>query len=53
MCFQGSAADIIKVAMVRVHSIITNRTSAADSTDEVTRKFSELGGQCHLILQVF
>lgn len=38
--------------MVRVHSIITNRTSAADSTDEVTRKFSELGGQCHLILQV-
>ncbi|AQK40089.1 Helicase and polymerase-containing protein TEBICHI [Zea mays] len=49
---QGSAADIIKVAMIRVHSIITNRTSAADSTDEVTRKFSELGGQCHLILQV-
>lgn len=50
--FQGSAADIIKVAMIRVHSIITNRTRATDSTDEVTRKFSEISGQCHLILQV-
>ncbi|XP_021301541.1 helicase and polymerase-containing protein TEBICHI isoform X4 [Sorghum bicolor] len=49
---QGSAADIIKVAMIRLHSVITNRTRATDSTDEVTRKFSEFGGQCHLILQV-
>ncbi|CAD6336670.1 unnamed protein product, partial [Miscanthus lutarioriparius] len=49
---QGSAADIIKVAMIRVHSVITNRTRATDSTDEVSRKFSEIGGQCHLILQV-
>jgi len=52
-CFQGSAADIIKVAMIRVHSVITNRTSEVDSTDEVTRIFSEIGGKCHLILQVF
>jgi len=53
ICYQGSAADIIKVAMIRLHSVITNRTRATDSTDEVTRKFSEFGGQCHLILQVF
>lgn len=39
--------------MIRVHSVITNRTRATDSSDEVTRKFSEIGGQCHLILQVF
>ncbi|WVZ89441.1 hypothetical protein U9M48_035849 [Paspalum notatum var. saurae] len=49
---QGSAADIIKVAMIRVHSIITNRSSSVDSTDEVTAKFSEISGHCHLILQV-
>ena len=52
-CFQGSAADIIKVAMIRVYSVITNRTGEVDSTDEVTRIFSEIGGKCHLILQVF
>ena len=52
-CFQGSAADIIKVAMIRVYSVITNRTGEVDSTDEVTRNFSEIGGKCHLILQVF
>ncbi|KAJ1257461.1 hypothetical protein BS78_K017400 [Paspalum vaginatum] len=49
---QGSVADIIKVAMIRVHSIITNRNSSVDSTDEVTGKFSEISGRCHLILQV-
>ncbi|CAL4907070.1 unnamed protein product [Urochloa decumbens] len=49
---QGSAADIIKVAMIRVHSIITNRTREVDSTDEVTRNYSEINGKCHLILQV-
>ncbi|RCV18574.1 hypothetical protein SETIT_3G311900v2 [Setaria italica] len=49
---QGSAADIIKVAMIRVHSLITNRMKEDDSTDEVTRNFSEIGGKCHLILQV-
>ena len=53
MCYQGSAADIIKVAMIRVHSVITNRNRATDSTDEVSRNFLEIGGQCHLILQVF
>jgi DNA polymerase theta len=38
--------------MIRVHSVITNRTREVDSTDEVTRNFSEIGGKCHLILQV-
>ncbi|KAF8666497.1 hypothetical protein HU200_053610 [Digitaria exilis] len=49
---QGSAADIIKVAMIRVHSVITNRTREVDSSDEVARNFAEIGGHCHLILQV-
>ena len=39
--------------MIRVHSVITNRIGEVDSTDEVTRNFSEIGGKCHLILQVF
>lgn len=39
--------------MIRVHSLITNRMKEDDSTDEVTRNFSEIGGKCHLILQVF
>ncbi|KAL6854375.1 hypothetical protein ACP4OV_019278 [Aristida adscensionis] len=49
---QGSAADIIKVAMIKVHSVITNRSKAVDSTDEVTGNFPEIRGHCHLILQV-
>ncbi|KAK3136447.1 hypothetical protein QOZ80_5BG0434890 [Eleusine coracana subsp. coracana] len=49
---QGSAADIIKVAMIKVHSVITNRSMEVDSTDEVIRNLSEITGHCHLILQV-
>lgn len=39
--------------MIRVHSVITNRTREVDSSDEVARNFAEIGGHCHLILQVF
>ncbi|XP_015698275.1 helicase and polymerase-containing protein TEBICHI [Oryza brachyantha] len=52
---QGSAADIIKVAMIKVHSVITNGRmmgTTDDFTDEVMQKFSEIRGRCHLILQV-
>ncbi|TVU51610.1 hypothetical protein EJB05_03050 [Eragrostis curvula] len=49
---QGSAADIIKVAMIKVHSMITNSSAAIASTNEVMRNLSEIRGHCHLILQV-
>jgi DNA polymerase theta len=50
---QGSAADIIKVAMLKLHSVITNGSSAVDSMDGVMQKFSGIRGHCHLLLQVW
>jgi DNA polymerase theta len=52
---QGSAADIIKVAMIKVHSAITNGSTVGatvDSIDVAMQNFSEIRGRCHLILQV-
>ncbi|KAG8048419.1 hypothetical protein GUJ93_ZPchr0009g1479 [Zizania palustris] len=49
---QGSAADIIKMAMIKVHSVITNGRKVTDSSEGVMQNFSELKGRCHLILQV-
>lgn len=50
---QGSAADIIKVAMLKVHSAITNGSNTVDSMDELMQNFSQIRGRCHLLLQVF
>ncbi|XP_020585718.1 helicase and polymerase-containing protein TEBICHI [Phalaenopsis equestris] len=48
---QGSAADVIKVAMIKIHTIIVEGVFAdADSRSEM--RFSSLRGQCKLILQV-
>ncbi|KAM0921821.1 hypothetical protein ACQ4PT_006730 [Festuca glaucescens] len=49
---QGSAADIIKVAMLKLHSVITNGSTAVDSMDGLMQKFSGIRGHCHLLLQV-
>lgn len=49
---QGSAADIIKVAMLKVHSVITNGNCTVDSMNGLMHNFSEIRGRCHLILQV-
>lgn len=50
---QGSAADIIKVAMLRLHSVIANGSSAVDSMDGLMQNFSKIRGHCHLLLQVW
>jgi DNA polymerase I-like protein with 3'-5' exonuclease and polymerase domains len=50
---QGSAADIIKVAMLKLHSAITSGSSAVDSMDGLMQKFSGIRGHCHLLLQVW
>ncbi|CAM0949659.1 unnamed protein product [Alopecurus aequalis] len=49
---QGSAADIIKVAMLKLHSVITNGSNAVDSMDGLMQNFSKIRGHCHLLLQV-
>lgn len=36
---QGSAADIIKVAMLNSHSVITNGSDTLDSMDGLTQNF--------------
>uniref|UniRef100_A0A452ZH86 DNA-directed DNA polymerase family A palm domain-containing protein n=1 Tax=Aegilops tauschii subsp. strangulata TaxID=200361 RepID=A0A452ZH86_AEGTS len=48
---QGSAADIIKVAMLKVHSVITNGSNTVDSMDGLMQNFSQIRGRCHLLLQ--
>ena len=50
---QGSAADIIKVAMLNSHSVITNGSNTVDSMDGLMHNFSQIRGRCHLLLQVF
>ena len=50
---QGSAADIIKVAMLNSHSVITNGSNTVDSMDGLMQNFSQIRGRCHLLLQVF
>ncbi|KAJ3673940.1 hypothetical protein LUZ60_005932 [Juncus effusus] len=49
---QGSAADIIKIAMINIHSVINDINQGPDSNDEMRAKFSNLRGNCHIILQV-
>uniref|UniRef100_A0A452ZHC5 DNA-directed DNA polymerase family A palm domain-containing protein n=1 Tax=Aegilops tauschii subsp. strangulata TaxID=200361 RepID=A0A452ZHC5_AEGTS len=49
---QGSAADIIKVAMLKVHSVITNGSNTVDSMDGLMQNFSQIRGRCHLLLQI-
>uniref|UniRef100_A0A0D9XYP7 Helicase and polymerase-containing protein TEBICHI n=1 Tax=Leersia perrieri TaxID=77586 RepID=A0A0D9XYP7_9ORYZ len=50
---QGSAADIIKVAMIKVHSVITNGSmmgATVDSIDVVMQNFSEVHDE--LVIEV-
>ncbi|KAL0726462.1 hypothetical protein Bca4012_022555 [Brassica carinata] len=49
---QGSAADIIKIAMINIHSAISedNNTTASSSSTET--RFHVLKGRCRILLQV-
>uniref|UniRef100_A0A803LBW8 Helicase and polymerase-containing protein TEBICHI n=1 Tax=Chenopodium quinoa TaxID=63459 RepID=A0A803LBW8_CHEQI len=48
---QGSAADIIKIAMINIYSEIAG-CETHSSTDAHVTKFSMLKGRCHILLQV-
>ncbi|KAK9742156.1 hypothetical protein RND81_03G151800 [Saponaria officinalis] len=48
---QGSAADIIKIAMLNIYSV-TAGVAAQNSTDSLGTKYSMLKGHCRILLQV-
>ncbi|KAJ8644717.1 hypothetical protein MRB53_006465 [Persea americana] len=49
---QGSAADIIKIAMINVHSVIVNGHGAQDLNAAWLTELSVLQGHCRILLQV-
>ncbi|KAL6006246.1 hypothetical protein ACLOJK_040292 [Asimina triloba] len=49
---QGSAADIIKIAMINIHSVVANGCEAHASSAAWAEKFSNLKGCCRILLQV-
>ncbi|KAL5558793.1 hypothetical protein UlMin_035004 [Ulmus minor] len=49
---QGSAADIIKIAMINIYSVIAGEVDAASSTSSLAKKFHMLKGRCRILLQV-
>ncbi|XP_024930711.1 helicase and polymerase-containing protein TEBICHI isoform X3 [Ziziphus jujuba] len=48
---QGSAADIIKIAMINIYSVISG-VDSPDSTSWLATKFHMLKGCCRILLQV-
>ncbi|XP_074287036.1 helicase and polymerase-containing protein TEBICHI [Silene latifolia] len=48
---QGSAADIIKIAMINMYSVIAG-VGAHNTADSLASKFSKLKGRCNILLQV-
>ncbi|KAF9615750.1 hypothetical protein IFM89_026207 [Coptis chinensis] len=49
---QGSAADIIKIAMINIHSVIVDECEKSDATLKYGNQFSMLKGRCRLLLQL-
>ncbi|TKY58268.1 Helicase and polymerase-containing protein TEBICHI [Spatholobus suberectus] len=49
---QGSAADIIKIAMIRIYSAIVAGFGSLDSSSSVATKFHMLKDRCRILLQV-
>ncbi|KAJ0962916.1 hypothetical protein J5N97_028038 [Dioscorea zingiberensis] len=49
---QGSAADIIKIAMINIHSVISEGYEAPNLSNGVSTNFPMLKGHCRIILQV-
>ncbi|OUZ99943.1 DNA-directed DNA polymerase [Macleaya cordata] len=49
---QGSAADIIKIAMITIHSVIAEGCLIPDSASNFAAQFPMLKGHCRLVLQV-
>ncbi|XP_061336496.1 helicase and polymerase-containing protein TEBICHI [Gastrolobium bilobum] len=49
---QGSAADIIKIAMIRIYSLIVTGVDSLDSSSSIATKFHMLRDRCRILLQV-
>ncbi|XP_047322143.1 helicase and polymerase-containing protein TEBICHI [Impatiens glandulifera] len=49
---QGSAADIIKIAMINLHSLIAEDNENIHVCKELASKFHMLRGHCRILLQV-
>ncbi|CAI9093473.1 OLC1v1028975C1 [Oldenlandia corymbosa var. corymbosa] len=49
---QGSAADIIKIAMINLHSVISEDAVKSCSSSDLVEKFHMLKGRCRILLQV-
>lgn len=49
---QGSAADLIKIAMINIHSLIVDGVDRPESSSLHANKFHMLKGQCRILLQV-
>lgn len=49
---QGSAADIIKIAMIKIYSVIVTGVDSLDSSSSVASKFHTLRDRCRILLQV-
>ncbi|KAJ8751696.1 hypothetical protein K2173_025862 [Erythroxylum novogranatense] len=49
---QGSAADIIKIAMINIYSVIVEGVDLANSDSPLAAKFHMLKGRCRILLQV-
>ncbi|KAI4316161.1 hypothetical protein L6164_024167 [Bauhinia variegata] len=49
---QGSAADIIKIAMINIYSIIVPGVDGPDSSSSLATKFHMLRDRCRILLQV-
>ncbi|KAL8244776.1 hypothetical protein R6Q59_011034 [Mikania micrantha] len=49
---QGSAADIIKVAMINIHSVVGEGMEKSKSSVEFAERFHMLKGRCRILLQV-
>ncbi|RYR05537.1 hypothetical protein Ahy_B06g085400 isoform A [Arachis hypogaea] len=49
---QGSAADIIKIAMLRIYSVIVDSVDGSDSSSSMATKFHMLRDRCRISLQV-
>ncbi|KAI7744717.1 hypothetical protein M8C21_029424 [Ambrosia artemisiifolia] len=49
---EGSAADIIKVAMIAIHSIVGDAVEKSKSGIEFAERFHMLNSRCRILLQV-
>ncbi|KAK4757829.1 hypothetical protein SAY87_019130 [Trapa incisa] len=49
---QGSAADIIKTAMIKIHAVITGGIVEPESSSRFVENFYMLKGCCRILLQV-